>query len=533
MVRRHAGDSGATARSRVPKPRAADPESPLRPDDAARARLMADYAGTSLTIGPHPLALRRPSWRCAACCARAICRTGRHGRRVRVAGAVITRQRPGTAKGFVFLTLEDETGIANVIVRPDLFTEQRRAIIGEPYLLVEGTLQIQEGVTSVKAERVIGLSGDGPRAAVARFSYSSSLTPAQSGLALELQWRRLLHNPESLEHERAVCNTVTTRRTIADRRESPRLAVSFPCILAGLSSPVLSQSNRRLPGPPTPAQMARAVGSHRAGSRSVLGRRREARWRPTRRQPTPSSRSSAPASAAATRSRTRAAASGARSSRRRRRPRSSHRASSGALAITSRRSTTCRAGMRARRRHRIRSCRPGSARRSRTCTVSKPKADWSYYQNPFVGTREMNGLLVLQAMLGNSDLKDAQNALYKLKEPFEGAQRLVRRARSRTDRSAAPACSMRRAATSTCSSRRRSSRASSTARCSSTTAAGTACSSRTSRRPTCAGSAGSSAALTDEQWRDAFRAGGYPKPVADRFIRRMKQKIAEGLALKD
>ena len=87
---------------------------------------------------------------------------GRHGRRVRVAGAVITRQRPGTAKGFVFLTLEDETGIANVIVRPDLFSDQRATIVGAPYLLVEGTLQIQEGVTSIKAERVLPLGGSGP-----------------------------------------------------------------------------------------------------------------------------------------------------------------------------------------------------------------------------------------------------------------------------------------------------------------------------------------------------------------------------------
>jgi error-prone DNA polymerase len=79
-----------------------------------------------------------------------------------VAGAVITRQRPGTAKGFVFLTLEDETGIANVIVRPDLFSEHRSAIVGEPYLLVEGTLQIQDGVTSIKAERVYGLAGGSP-----------------------------------------------------------------------------------------------------------------------------------------------------------------------------------------------------------------------------------------------------------------------------------------------------------------------------------------------------------------------------------
>jgi error-prone DNA polymerase len=158
--RLRAGDAppGATAGQADRVPTA---ESPLRPMSPSE-RLMADYAGTSLTIGPHPLALRR-----AELAMRGVLRAsdlphGRHGRRVRIAGAVITRQRPGTAKGFVFLTIEDETGIANVIVRPDLFTEQRRAIVGEPYLLIEGTLQIQEGVTSVKAERVIGLSGGGP-----------------------------------------------------------------------------------------------------------------------------------------------------------------------------------------------------------------------------------------------------------------------------------------------------------------------------------------------------------------------------------
>jgi error-prone DNA polymerase len=79
-----------------------------------------------------------------------------------VAGAVITRQRPGTAKGFVFLTLEDETGIANIIVRPDLFMDYRTTVIGAPYLLVEGTLQIQDGVTSVKAERMQALTTNGP-----------------------------------------------------------------------------------------------------------------------------------------------------------------------------------------------------------------------------------------------------------------------------------------------------------------------------------------------------------------------------------
>ena len=93
----------------------------------------------------------------------------RHGRRVRVAGAVITRQRPGTAKGFVFLTLEDETGIANIIIRPDLFAEQRLTVINEPFLLVEGILQNQEGVTSVRAERMAGRRGTAGGDRVARF----------------------------------------------------------------------------------------------------------------------------------------------------------------------------------------------------------------------------------------------------------------------------------------------------------------------------------------------------------------------------
>ena len=123
---------------------------------------MADYAGMSLTIGPHPMALRRPELALRGVLRARDLPHGRHGRRVRVAGAVITRQRPGTAKGFVFLTLEDETGIANIIVQPDLFTEQKATIIGEPYLIIEGTLQIQEGVTSVKAQRVLPLTVPAP-----------------------------------------------------------------------------------------------------------------------------------------------------------------------------------------------------------------------------------------------------------------------------------------------------------------------------------------------------------------------------------
>ena len=86
-------------------------------------------------------------------------RRERHGRRVRVAGMVITRQRPGTAKGFVFLTLEDETGIANIIVRPDLFAADRLTIVEEQFLLVDGILQTDEGVISVRAEQIQAMRG--------------------------------------------------------------------------------------------------------------------------------------------------------------------------------------------------------------------------------------------------------------------------------------------------------------------------------------------------------------------------------------
>jgi error-prone DNA polymerase len=132
--------------------------SPLRPMDDGE-RLHADYAGMGLTIGPHPMALRRDELSLRGVLRAADLPQTKDGRRVRVAGMVITRQRPGTAKGFVFLTLEDETGISNVIIRPDLFDRDRMTVVRQPFLLVEGVLQNQEGVLSVKAERVQGIEG--------------------------------------------------------------------------------------------------------------------------------------------------------------------------------------------------------------------------------------------------------------------------------------------------------------------------------------------------------------------------------------
>jgi error-prone DNA polymerase len=131
--------------------------SPLTPMTLPE-RLNADFRGTGLTIGRHPVAHQRAELDKMGC-ARAIdLQAMRNGFKVRVAGWVIVRQRPGTAKGFVFLTLEDETGVANIIITPNLFDKNRLVLVDEPFLLIEGILQHQDNVISVKARRVQPLS---------------------------------------------------------------------------------------------------------------------------------------------------------------------------------------------------------------------------------------------------------------------------------------------------------------------------------------------------------------------------------------
>jgi error-prone DNA polymerase len=147
--------SHADVGSRVPAP-APDEPSPLR-EMTEVERLDADYAGTGVSIGRHPMALRRADLVRAGVIRARDLANGRTGSGVRVAGSVIVRQRPGTAKGFVFLSLEDETGIANVIVTPQLFQRHRLVLVTAPFLMVEGVLQKQDGVVSVKAGRVQAL----------------------------------------------------------------------------------------------------------------------------------------------------------------------------------------------------------------------------------------------------------------------------------------------------------------------------------------------------------------------------------------
>jgi error-prone DNA polymerase len=135
---------------------AMDDDTPLVPMNPLE-RLQADYDGTRVTTGPHPMSFIRSQ---LIHVIRAADLTKRkHGQKVIIAGVVICRQRPGTGKGHVFISIEDETGIANAIVRSELFEKQRLTITHEPLLEIHGQLQHLEGVVSVLARDVRGLNG--------------------------------------------------------------------------------------------------------------------------------------------------------------------------------------------------------------------------------------------------------------------------------------------------------------------------------------------------------------------------------------
>jgi error-prone DNA polymerase len=126
-------------------------------------RLIADYTGTGLTVGKHPMHYRRLELRHDNILSAQELRTRRDGEFVRTAGCIIARQRPGTAKGFIFLSMEDETGIANVIVTPDVYERNRLLVTRGKFLMVEGQLQNQDGVVHLKAAKLVTLSVNVPR----------------------------------------------------------------------------------------------------------------------------------------------------------------------------------------------------------------------------------------------------------------------------------------------------------------------------------------------------------------------------------
>ncbi len=127
--------------------------SPLR-QMTAEDRLVADFRNTGMTVGPHPLSYHRSQLKREGILSAADLHHLRDGMEVRVVGSVIARQRPGTAKGFVFLSLEDETGISNAIITPQIFQQHHVVIVNQQFLLIEGRLQNQDNVISVKAERI-------------------------------------------------------------------------------------------------------------------------------------------------------------------------------------------------------------------------------------------------------------------------------------------------------------------------------------------------------------------------------------------
>jgi error-prone DNA polymerase len=137
---------------------AAEGDSPLA-RMTVEERLTSDFRGTGVTIGRHPMAYRRTEMQALGVTPAAHLARVPNGRLVRIAGSVIVRQRPGTAKGFVFLSMEDETGVMNAIIDPGTYDRYKLVVVGEPFLLIDGVLQNQDGVISVKAGRVEALPG--------------------------------------------------------------------------------------------------------------------------------------------------------------------------------------------------------------------------------------------------------------------------------------------------------------------------------------------------------------------------------------
>src|SRR5438552_1792568 len=121
-------------------------------------RVRADYETMNLTAGPHPMKLLRDRlpqiWRAIDLS------KAKHGATVQIAGNVICRQRPGTAKGFVFVSLEDETGVSNAIVDPDLFERFRLLITEEDFLVIEGEVQNSDNVVLIKTREIRPLAHD-------------------------------------------------------------------------------------------------------------------------------------------------------------------------------------------------------------------------------------------------------------------------------------------------------------------------------------------------------------------------------------
>ena len=130
--------------------------SPL-PEMSALEETLADYQRSGVTTGAHLMAHLRPELAARGVLSAAALRDVPDGRHVRMAGHAIVRQRPGTAKGFCFLTLEDETGTANAVLTPRYFQRFRAALHGSDLIEVAGPIQNVDGVIHVRAREITPL----------------------------------------------------------------------------------------------------------------------------------------------------------------------------------------------------------------------------------------------------------------------------------------------------------------------------------------------------------------------------------------
>ncbi len=126
---------------------------------AKSEHVLQDYASTSLSLKAHPLSFLRPQFNALQITTNEQLKSTANGTKVKVAGLVLIRQRPGTAKGVCFVTIEDETGSANIVVWPNMFTKYRKEVISSKLLMIEGKLQREKEVTHVVAERCFDISG--------------------------------------------------------------------------------------------------------------------------------------------------------------------------------------------------------------------------------------------------------------------------------------------------------------------------------------------------------------------------------------
>ena len=134
-----------------------DAPSPLKKMNVEE-RLVSDFHGTSMTVGPHPMFYRRRELKAQGFKSSIELKTLPNGKWATVAGCVITRQRPGTAKGIIFMTLEDETGTCRIVIMPDFYENNRIVVLKERFVQVSGEVENHDGVVHVRARKIVALT---------------------------------------------------------------------------------------------------------------------------------------------------------------------------------------------------------------------------------------------------------------------------------------------------------------------------------------------------------------------------------------